>query len=131
MINKIGLLEEISHHLNLDNGRSSWLVFIVSIHGQTRFRCCFKSTMATDQNIKNKTLASEIDTAYGRYMVDWHVSPRKYLFLQLQGNFFIDDRIFFGRLRPADIQYCHSWKLKTAGSWNYWNFSKFFLLYQW
>ena len=23
--------------------------------------------MATDQNIKNKTLASEIDTAYGKY----------------------------------------------------------------
>ena len=28
--------------------------------------------MATDQNIKNKTLASEIATAYGRYVVDWH-----------------------------------------------------------
>ena len=37
--------------------------------------------MATDQNIKNKTLASEIDTAYCRYMVDWQVSPRKSLFL--------------------------------------------------
>ena len=39
--------------------------------------------MATDQNIKNGTLASEIDTAYGRYIVDWHVSPRKSLFLHL------------------------------------------------
>ena len=33
----------------------------------------------TDQNIKNKPLALEIDTAYGRYMVDWHVSPHKSL----------------------------------------------------
>ena len=32
--------------------------------------------MATDQNIKNKTLASEIDTAYGKYGT-WSV----YLFL--------------------------------------------------
>ena len=39
---------------------------------QTQFLCCFKSTMATDQNIKNKTLASEIDTAYGRYCT-WYV----------------------------------------------------------
>ena len=38
--------------------------------------------MATDQNIKYKTLASEIDTAYDRSMFDWHVLPRKSLFLQ-------------------------------------------------
>ena len=38
--------------------------------------------MATDQNIKNKALASEIDTAYGRQRVDWHVSLRKSLFVQ-------------------------------------------------
>ena len=28
--------------------------------------------MATDQNIKNKTLALEIDTAYGKYVI-WYV----------------------------------------------------------
>ena len=28
--------------------------------------------MATDQNIKNKTLASEIDTAYGRWITVRH-----------------------------------------------------------
>ena len=31
------------------------------------FLCCFELTMATDQNIKNKTLASEINTAYDKY----------------------------------------------------------------
>ena len=64
--------------------------------------------MATDQNIKNKILASEIDAAYGKYMVDWHVSPRKSLFLQfciyfrkpLLGKLFVVDRIFFGGLWP-------------------------------
>ena len=38
--------------------------------------------MATDQNIKNKTLASEDETAYGTYMVEWHVSTRKSFFLK-------------------------------------------------
>ena len=56
------------------NGRSSLLVLIVSRYAQTRFLCCLISIMATDQNIKNKTLASEIVTAI--------VSPRKSLFLQ-------------------------------------------------
>ena len=37
--------------------------------------------MTIDQSIKNKILASKIDTADGRYMVDWHVLPRKCLFL--------------------------------------------------
>ena len=37
--------------------------------------------MATDQNIENQNVASEIDTAYGKCMVDWHFSPRKSLFL--------------------------------------------------
>ena len=31
--------------------------------------------MATDQNIKNKTLASDIDTAYGR-----HILQGKYIY---------------------------------------------------
>ena len=31
------------------------------------------------------------------------------------GNLFVVDRMFFGRLRPEDIQYCHSRKLKTTG----------------
>ena len=30
----------------------------------------------------------------------------------LLGNLFVVDRIFFGRLRPEDIKYCHSQKLK-------------------
>ena len=34
----------------------------------------------------------------------------------LLGNFFVVDRIFFGRLRPEDNQSCHTGKLKTAGS---------------
>ena len=35
----------------------------------------------------------------------------------LLGNFlFVADRIFFGLLRPEDIQYFHSLKLKTGGS---------------
>ena len=38
--------------------------------------------METDQNIKNKPLASEIDKAYCKYMVDWHVSLRESSFLQ-------------------------------------------------
>ena len=32
--------------------------------------------MATDQNIKNKTLASDIDTAYGR-----HILQGKYIYI--------------------------------------------------
>ena len=40
---------------------------MVSRHAQTEFLCWFESNMATDQNIKNKTLAPEIDTAYGKY----------------------------------------------------------------
>ena len=36
-------------------------------HLQTQFLCWLESIMATDQNIKNKTLASEIDAAYGKY----------------------------------------------------------------
>ena len=74
------------------------------------------------QKFKKNTLASEIDAAYGRYMVVWHVSLRKNLFLELciyfrkplLGNLFVVDRIFFGGLRLEDIQYCHWWKLKTA-----------------
>ena len=34
---------------------------------QARFFYCFKSTMATDQNIKNKVFAWEIETGYDRY----------------------------------------------------------------
>ena len=49
----------------------------------------------------------------------------------LLGNLFVISRIFFGRLRPEDIKYCHSWKLKTAESWNCWNFCRFFWWYQW
>ena len=43
--------------------------------------------MATDQNIKNKIFPSEIDTAYGRYIVDWYVPPRNCLFLQFRNLF--------------------------------------------
>ena len=39
----------------------------------------------------------------------------------LLGNLFVVDRTFFQRLRPEDVKLCHSWKLKTVGSWNYWN----------
>ena len=77
--------------------------------------------MATDQNIKNKTLAWETVTAYGRYLVDWHVSPRKSLFLQfcisfrkpLLGNLFLIDRIFFGGLdlKIFNIANHENWKL--------------------
>ena len=100
---------------------------IVSKPALTRFLCCFKSTLETGQNIKNEILASEIDTAYCRYMVDWHVSPRKSLFLKfyihfrkpLLGNLFAVDRIFFGGLDDfkrylvlsiMKIENC--WKLK-------------------
>ena len=89
---------------------------IVWRHANTRLFCCFKSTMLTHQNIKNETLALEINTAYGRYIVDRHVSRRKSLFLQfckytkklLLGNLFVVNRIFFGWLKPGDMQYCHS-----------------------
>ena len=64
--------------------------------------------MATDQNIKSKNLASEIDTAYGKYGT-WQV----HLFLvykmykeAITGEFFCSDRIFYAQLRPQDIQYC-------------------------
>ena len=39
----------------------------VSKHAQIQFLCWFELTMAIYQNIKNKTLASETDTAYGKY----------------------------------------------------------------
>ena len=39
----------------------------VSRHAQIQFLCWFELTMAIYQNIKNKTLASETDTAYGKY----------------------------------------------------------------
>ena len=82
--------------------------------------------MAIDQNFKNKAVASEIDTVLGRRLVDWQILPWNSFFLAiwhllltykytrkpLLGNLFVADRIFFGRLRPEDIQYCHSWKLK-------------------
>ena len=42
-------------------------ILIVSRHAQTQLLCWFESTMATDQNIKNKTLALESDTAYSKY----------------------------------------------------------------
>ena len=88
--------------------------FDSSRHVQTSFLCWFTSTIATDQN--NKTLVLETDTVYGRYMVDRHVSPRKNFFLQfcicfrkpLLGNLFVVDRIFFGGIRPEDIEHCHS-----------------------
>ena len=38
--------------------------------------------MATDQNIKKKNLALEIDTAYVRHMVAWHVLPLERLSLE-------------------------------------------------
>ena len=34
----------------------------------------------------------------------------------LPGNLFAVDRIFFGRFNPVDIQYGHTWKLKTSES---------------
>ena len=34
----------------------------------------------------------------------------------LLGNLFVLDGMFFGRLRPKDIEYCHSRTLKTAES---------------
>ena len=71
-------------------------------------------------------MASEIDRAYGRYIVDWNVSLAISLFLQfwicfqlltykcirkpLLGNLFVVGRIFFGRLRPEYIQYWHTLK---------------------
>ena len=80
--------------------------------------------MATDQNIKNKTLASEIDTAFRggfRTAATSRVDPRPlvgtwwidmqfgtYFRKPLLGNLFVVDGIFFGGLRPEDIQYCHS-----------------------
>ena len=72
--------------------------------------------MATDQNVKNKTLASEIDTAYGRYIVDLHVSHRRSLFLHFCIYLFLSYKCkrkslmgnLFGRLCPEDIPYCHS-----------------------
>ena len=103
--------------------------------------------MATDQNIKNKVFVWEIETAYDRYMMGWTCTCRTvqesfpailHLFLTykcrrkpLLGNLFVIGRIFFGRLRPEDIKYCHSWKLKTAESWNCWNICRFFWWYQW
>ena len=34
----------------------------------------------------------------------------------LPGNLFAVDRIFFGWFKPVDIQYGHTWKLKTSES---------------
>ena len=44
---------------------------IVSRHAETQFLCWFESAIAIDQNFKNKTLVSEIDTAYGKYGTWW------------------------------------------------------------
>ena len=74
--------------------------------------------MATNQNIKNKTLALEIDTVYSNY----GTLVGSYIFFSFQnvqgpllGNLFAVDRIFYGQLRPEDIQYCiaihENWKL--------------------
>ena len=60
---------------------------LVSRHAQTQFLYCFESTLATDQNIKNKTFAK---------------CTRK----PLLGDLFAADRIFYGQPRPEDIQYC-------------------------
>ena len=91
------------------------------------------------QNITNKTLALEIDIAYGRYMVDWHVSPWKSLFLQfsiyfelinVQGSHYrgiyvlltessLDDK----DLRSFNIVIHENWKLLEFEAQN---FCKFF-----
>ena len=34
----------------------------------------------------------------------------------LLGNLLVADRIFFGRLRPEGIKYCHSRKVKTIAT---------------
>ena len=69
--------------------------------------------MATDQNTKNKTLASEIDIFYGRLTELTCLTSQEsvlvalHLFLTykrtrkpLLGNLFVVDRTFLGRLRP-------------------------------
>ena len=81
--------------------------------------------MATE-NIESETLALEIDTAYVRYMVDWidmsllaRVFSCNFAFIfnlqmykeAVTGIGFVLDRIFLDI--PEDIQYCHSWTLKT------------------
>ena len=66
--------------------------------------------MATDQNIKNKTLSLEIDTAYGKY----GALHGRYIYFYFPkctrkpslGNLFAVDRIFHEQLKPEDIQYC-------------------------
>ena len=59
--------------------------------------------MATDQNIKNKTLASEIVTAYGKVHL---FSVCKIYKEAITGNLFAVDRTFYGQHGPEDIQYC-------------------------
>ena len=61
--------------------------------------------MASDQNIKNKTLASEIDTAYRKYKYIYFYFAKCTRKLLL-GNLFAVDRIFYGQLRAESIQYC-------------------------
>ena len=69
--------------------------------------------MATDQNTKKKTLASETDIFYGRlteltcptsqesFLATLHLFlTYNYTTKPLLGNLFVVDRTFLGRLRP-------------------------------
>ena len=95
---------------------------IVSGAMQTRFLCCFKLNMATEQNIKSKPWASEIDTAYCRYIVDWHGSVRKSLFLQFciyfrksRGNLFVVDKNLLWRIKTWRCSIL--WFMKIENWW--------------
>ena len=95
-------------------------ILIVSRHVQALFLCCFKSAMATYQNIKNKTLRRLTQLTVGPWQIDKShlggVFSCNFAFIfklkPLLGNLFVVDKIW----RPEDIQYCHSWKLKAIGT---------------
>ena len=107
--------------MDFDNARWRQWVLIVSRLAQTQFRCWFESTMATDQNIKSKTLASELHTAYGKYGT-WLV----HLFLvckmykeAITGEFVCSwlNILWTTKTWRYSVLYCHSWKLKTVGTY--------------
>ena len=63
--------------------------------------------MANDQIIKNKTLASEIDAACGKYgTCQVHLFLVCKMYKQAITGEFAVDRIFYGQLRGEDTQYC-------------------------
>ena len=74
----------------------------------------------TDQNIKNKTLASEIDTAYIKYgTCEVHLFLVCKMYKEAITEEFVcswQNLLWTTKTWKYSVLYCHLWKLKTAGT---------------